>query len=66
MLLCFFFFKDKQDSKPKEKEDLASIYHSLVHSPSVHSLLSLEQTYAEAVSSLVAQKEATLEELQNK
>ncbi|KAL7644291.1 UNVERIFIED_CONTAM: hypothetical protein RMT77_005118 [Armadillidium vulgare] len=55
-----------EDRKLENEDEMAAIYHSLAHSPSVHSLLSLEQTYADAVSTLVSQKEKILEELHNK
>ncbi|XP_045599259.1 FERRY endosomal RAB5 effector complex subunit 3 [Procambarus clarkii] len=46
-----------------ENEMLASMYHSLVHSPAVVNLLSLEHSYAGAMSSLVAQREFALKEI---
>nr|XP_053656211.1 protein C12orf4 homolog isoform X1 [Cherax quadricarinatus] len=53
----------RQEDKGCENEMLASMYHSLVHSPAAVNLLSLEHSFAGAMSSLVAQREYALKEI---
>lgn len=53
----------RQEDEGCENEMLATMYHSLVHSPTVSNLLGLEHTYAGAVSSLVVQREQAMKEI---
>lgn len=53
----------KQEAEGCENELLAAMYHSLVHSPTVATLLGLEHSFAGTMSSLVAQREYALHEI---
>ncbi|KAK8403958.1 hypothetical protein O3P69_000187 [Scylla paramamosain] len=53
----------KQEAEGCENELLATMYHSLVHSPTVVPLLGLEHSFASTMSSLVAQREHALREI---
>lgn len=53
----------KQEAEGCENELLATMYHSLVHSPTVVPLLGLEHSFASAMSSLVAKREHALREI---
>ncbi|KAG7162670.1 protein C12orf4 homolog isoform X2 [Homarus americanus] len=53
----------RQEDEGCENEMLATMYHSLVHSPMVVNLLSLEHSFAGAMSSLVSQREYAMKEI---
>jgi len=44
----------------------SDIYHALIHSPALESLLQLEHTYGMAMKDLVGQRDDALKELTNK
>ncbi|XP_064111894.1 protein C12orf4 homolog [Macrobrachium nipponense] len=56
----------QQEDEGCENEMFATMYHSLVHSPTAVNLLGIEHSYAGAMSSLVAQREVAVEEMMDR
>ena len=56
------------DAKEVKTEELtfSEMYHSLIHSSSLETLLQLENTYALAVQDMLAQRDAALAKLEKK
>ena len=44
----------------------SEVYHSLIHSPALQTLLNLEHTYAMAVGELIEQRDVDLEHLKDR
>ncbi|XP_076060908.1 FERRY endosomal RAB5 effector complex subunit 3 isoform X2 [Oratosquilla oratoria] len=55
--------KTNSENENRERDIFAAMYHSVVHSPAATNLLSLEHSYANAVSSIVAKKEEEVKAL---
>lgn len=53
----------RQEDEGCENEMLATMYHSLVHSPAAANLIGLEHSFSNAMSSLVSQREHALKEI---
>lgn len=58
-----FQLSKKQEAEGCENELLAAMYHSLVHSPAVGTLLGLEHSFARSMSSVVAKREDELRKI---
>lgn len=58
--------KSHYESEGSDSEQLAQMYHSLVHSPSVVNLLALEHSMTQAMTALVAQKEENIKSLRQR
>ncbi len=56
------------DAKEVKTEELtfSEMYHSLIHSPALETLLQLENTYALAVQDMLAQRDTALKKLEQK
>ena len=55
-----------QDDKGDDDIEFSNIYHALIHSPALETLLQLEHSYSVAVKDLLEQKDGALDKLQKK
>ncbi|XP_065068937.1 protein C12orf4 homolog [Rhopilema esculentum] len=55
-----------QDDKNGDEIEFANIYHALIHSPALDTLLQLEHSYSVAVKDLCEQRDMALEKLQKR
>ena len=55
-----------QDDKNGDEIEFANIYHALIHSPALDTLLQLEHSYSVAVKELCEQRDMALEKLQRR
>lgn len=55
-----------KDDKNGDEIEFSNIYHALIHSPALETLLQLEHSYSVAVKELMEQAEVTLDKLQKK
>lgn len=55
-----------QDDKSDDDIEFSNIYHALIHSPALETLLQLEHSYSVAVKDLLEQKDGVLDKLQKK
>ena len=55
-----------KDDKNGDDIEFATIYHALIHSPALETLLQLEHSYSVAVKDVMQQAETALDQLQKK
>jgi hypothetical protein len=59
----------KEYAKPQEEdpsESFAKVYHTLIHSPALETLLNLEHTYALSMENITRQRDMDLKHLEDK
>ena len=74
MTLCFINFlgifqEVKQYAKVEEVSDetlFSEVYHNLIHSPALDTLLNLEHTYALTIEDLIDQRDKDLQHLEER
>lgn len=71
MILIFYFKLQEVKSYAKEdvetqEEKFSKVYHTLIHSAALDTLLNLEHTYSLTVEDLLRQRDADLEHLQQR
>ena len=53
-----------KEEKETQEEKFSKVYHTLIHSPALDTLLNLEHTYSLTVEDLLKQRDADLHHLQ--
>ena len=62
----FLWQEVKEFAKPEEvtvEQQFSEVYHSLIHSPALETLLNLEHTYAMTIEDLIHQRDQDLKHL---